>query len=503
MIQEKAFEFFWSEASTVNGLIRDRSQSWSASSIASVGFGLTSICIAADNGWITRAAARDRVATTLRTFWYGPQGSATTGMFGQFGFFYHFLKMDGSGRDWTSELSTIDTALLMAGILDAGAYFDQADPVEAEIRSLADSLYRRANWNLMRNWAPGLQMQWTPEQGFANAFWSGYNEAMIMNILALGSPTHATPSLVWDSWTAPYDMLWQTIYGLTYVTFPPLFGHQYSHCWIDFRSINDAKMKSYGITYFENSRRATLANRLYCMSNPNGYAAYSDSVWGLTACDGPPGRGYLARGAPPGQNDDGTIAPTAAGGSIPFAPTECIAALRTMYRQYCAGTETRLWGPYGFRDAFNIQSNWFDTDYIGIDQGPIVIMIENFFTQSVWNRFMKIPYIQAGLTAAGFTPINTSVGQDPLIPTDVRLDQNYPNPFNPTTTIRFTLPERMPVRLMVTDVIGREVARLVDDTIGAGPHSLSFDGTGLSSGVYFCRLEAPRGILVRSMLLVR
>jgi hypothetical protein len=226
---------------------------------------------------------------------------------------------------------------------------------------------------------------------------------MVLYIMAFGALTNPLPGSQWASWTSGYA--WRTNYGQSYVQFPPLFGHQYSHCWIDFRHITDGYMSGRGINYFENSRRATLAQRSYCIANPGGFMGYSSNNWGLTACDGPgfgPYAGYSARGAPPAENDDGTIAPTAPGGSLPFAAEVCLPALRNMYNQFL----TNIWTVYGFRDAFNLSANWWDTDVLGIDQGPILLMAENYRSQNVWRTFMRNAEIQRGLQSAGFTNLN-------------------------------------------------------------------------------------------------
>jgi len=512
-IQHSAFRFFWQEANPSNGLIKDRSASGAPCSIASVGFGLTAICIGVDHGWVTREAARDRVLTTLRTFWEGPQGIGEAGTIGNFGLFYHFLDMNSATRTWDSELSTIDTGLLLAGIIDARQYFTGSDSVEMRIRSLADSIYHRMNWNLMRNFNPGILMGWKPGTGFAGyGEWVGYNEATIMCILALGSPTYPVDYDAWLTWTHGYSG--ETHYGYSYVNFPPLFGHQYSHCWIDFRNINEPFMANNGLTYFENSRRATLAQRAYSIANPLGHAGYSDSLWGITASDTP--SGYRARGAPPAQNDDGTIAPTAPVSSIPFAPDECFPVAHTMWNNY----RPQLWTQYGFRDAFNLNVNWWDTDIIGIDQGPMIIMIENYRTQRVWNRFMSNPDVQRGLQLAGFTPI-TSVKEEEQ-PSEFVLHQNYPNPFNPTTNIKFHLPAHSAttgqagipnpnfVSLQVFDVLGRQVATLVNEPKLAGTYAVNFDPSklpasrhGLSSGVYYYRLTAGSFAQTRKMIFAK
>ena len=269
-LQHTAFNFFWTEANPANGLVRDRNTGGSVSSIASTGFGLSAIAIGIDHGWITREQGRDRVLTTLATFRNGPQGSAASGTIGFLGLFWHWLDMNTATRTWDSELSTIDTALLFAGIIDVYEYFDTADPQDSLVRAYADSIVRRCNWDIMRNFGTGLYMGYKPGTGF-NGFgrWQGYNEAMIMYILALGSPTFPIPENNWDYWTGTYN--YATHYGQTFITFPPLFGHQYSHCWIDFRNIQDDYTRARDLDYFENSRRATLAQQAYSVANPGGW----------------------------------------------------------------------------------------------------------------------------------------------------------------------------------------------------------------------------------------
>jgi hypothetical protein len=495
LLQHTAFDFFWQEANPGNGLIKDRSTPDSPCSIASVGFGLTAIGIAIDRGWITRAEGRDRTLMTLKTFWEKPQGRGNQGTIGYKGFFYHFLDMNTALRAWNSELSSIDSALLLAGILYAKQYFTAQDSSENKIRALADSIYHRVDWNWMRNFQPNLIGGWFPETGFINWWWRGYNEAMIMDILGLGSPTFPLPASTWQAWTSSYA--WQTHYGFSYVNFPPLFGHQYSHCWIDFRNIQDAYMRGRGITYFENSRRATLAARAYCIANPGRFAGYGENVWGITASDGPDG--YRARGAPPAQDDDGTIAPTAAGGAVPFAPEESIAALRHMHDTY----RNQIWMKYGFRDAFNLTRNWWGPDVIGIDEGPIVVMIENYRTGRVWNKFMQNADIQRGLQRAGFTPVTSVEERLNETPNTFMLHQNFPNPFNPTTTFRFTLPQREHVTLAVFDLNGQKVATLVEERLEPGEHAVSFDARHLPSGIYFYSLSAGPFRQVRKAILMK
>ena len=395
LAQRTAFDYFWYETNLENGLIKDRSGDPSLSSIAAVGFGLSSLTVGIDRGWISRDAGRARALTTLTFLWnspHGPEADAT----GYKGFYYHFLDLHSGRRARDSELSTIDTALLMAGVLHVQQYFDEDNTTEGQIRVLADALYRRVEWPWMQVRSAKICHGWKPETGFLAYDWGGYNEAMILYLLALGSPTFPISPEAWTAWTSSYT--WQTHYGHAFIVFPPLFGHQYSHVWIDFRGIQDTYMRDKGVDYFENSRRATLANRAYAIANPHGWADYGENVWGLTASDIP--SSYSARGAPPAERDDGTITPTAAGGSFAFTPRESLAALRHMYAIY----RTQIWGAYGFKDAFNPSLQWFASDYLGIDQGPIVLMIENSRTGRIWHVFMEHAAIQRGLARAGFVP---------------------------------------------------------------------------------------------------
>jgi hypothetical protein len=402
LLQQTAFDYFWYEANPTNGLVRDRSRPDSFCSIAATGFGLTALGIGIDRGWITRDQGRDRTLATLRTFWEKPKGPNSTGVIGYKGWFYHFLDMNTAARYANSELSSIDTALLLAGVLYARQYFNQDEPREAQIRTLAEAIFNQVDWSWMTTSGQLLSHGWMPGTGFLFYAWTGYCEAMLLYVLGLGANTNPVPPVHWTNWTKTYK--WQTYYGYSFVNFAPLFGHQYSHCWIDFRYLTDAYMRAKGITYFENSRRATLAQRQYAIANPSRFPAYGSNVWGLTACDGPGTGGllgYAARGTPPPLNDDGTIAPTAAGGSLAFTPELSLAALRFMYETY----RSNIWTGYGFRDAFNRRVNWWDPDVLGIDQGPILLMAENYRTKGVWRVFMKNPEIQRGLDRAGFTSL--------------------------------------------------------------------------------------------------
>jgi hypothetical protein len=386
---------------------------------------LTAYTIGAERGWVSRRDAARRAFKTLRFLADAPQGAVPQGMTGHHGLYYHFLDMRTGRRFEKVELSTIDTALLAAGALSCQSYFDGADPDEARVREMADRLYRRIEWDWASPRPPGIAMGWTPEEGFHSMNWRGYDESTILFVLALGSPTHPVSSAAWEEFTRTYR--WGAYRGQVHVNFSPLFGHEYSHVWIDFRGIQDPYMREKGIDYFENSRRATLAQRDYAIANPMGWAGYGPDVWGLTACDGPldgtvpiDGRArefhsYWPRGASlTDVRDDGTIAPTAAAGSIPFAPEIAIPALREMARRW----GEHLLNAHGFLDAFNptltdraapvqygavVQGvGWFDTDQLGIDQGPIVAMIENYRSELIWQTMRRNPYVVAGLKRAGF-----------------------------------------------------------------------------------------------------
>lgn len=499
-IEQTAVDYFWYEANPANGLIKDRSALWSACSIASTGFGLTALCIGVDRGWIARADARDRTLAALTTFWTQPQGTAASGTIGHNGFFYHFLDMSSAVRTWNCELSSGDTGDLIAGVLYAKQYFNGTDSLESRVRALADSITDRVDWAWMMNGESKLAMAWYPERGFDPYRYEGYNEAMVFYIIGLGASVHPMPAGAWSAWTSTYS--WQTHYTYSFVVFPPLFGHQASHSWIDFRNVQDAYMKAKGLTYFENSRRATLAQRAYCIANPLGFPGYGANIWGLTASDEPSGsgyQGYLAHGAPPSSNDNGTLAPTAPASSVPFTPDISIAALHAMYDHY----RSTIMTPYGFCDAFNLKENWWDPDVIGFDLGTTALMIENYRTGSVWARFMQNPVIQQGMQQAGFTAVASADSRSPAVPEQLVLHQNYPNPFNGATHIRFALPAAGHVRMTVVDMLGRVVMTPIDAGLTPGAHIVTIDATALASGVYIYDLQFGGISRARTFILLR
>lgn len=419
-VEKRHFLYFWELAYPDNYQVPDRYPTDEFSSIAATGFGLSAYLIGVERGWITRAQAAERVMRTLETLKNLPQGPAATGNAGYRGWFYHFLNIRDANRFKTVELSSIDTGLLMAGVLSCMTYFDQNNTTEEAIRKTADYLFRRVDFDWFMNEQNRLSMGWFPERdGFLAADWRGYNEAMLLNIMALGSPTHALPAKTWEKWCESYYQA--EFKGQEHINFGPLFGHQYSQCWIDFRGIRDAWNRESGFDYFENTRRATLAQQKYAIDNPLHFKGYGPKVWGLTAGDGPDTDmmhegnriycpGYGARGvAADYWVDDGTIAPTAAISSLPFAPEICLPTLEEMWNRWPVGK-------YGFFDGYNETFTeiarspksqpgypfWVDKDYLGIDQGPIVLMLENYRSGFLWDLMKRNPYIVKGLQRAGF-----------------------------------------------------------------------------------------------------
>jgi hypothetical protein len=412
-IQREAFQYFIHETNLANGLVLDATSGHAPSSIAAVGLGLTAYPIAVERGLIARADAVQRVLTTLRFFWeskQGPEPDAT----GHRGFYYHFLDMQTGARVWHSELSTVDSALLIAGMLVAAEYFGADSPAEREIRDLADRLYARVDWHWAQNGGATVTHGWKPEGGFLPYRWEGYDEALLLYVLGLGSSTRPLSADSYRAWTATYD--WRTVYDTSYLYAGPLFTHQLSHLWIDFRGIQDDYMRARNSDYFENSRRATLVQRHYAIQNPRDFAGYSEWRWGITASEGPGNVtrqvggvrrrffGYRGRGVPDGP-DDGTIAPWGVIASLPFAP-EIVMPTIAHWRRL------RLGGPhrYGFKTTFNptfpaadgSPHGWVSPWHSGLELGPIVVMIENYRSGLVWQLLRRSRYVVAGLRAAGF-----------------------------------------------------------------------------------------------------
>ena len=413
-LQKVTCDYYQHERNPANGLVADKTQQGSPASIAAVGLALSALPGVVERGQIARAEAAARVLTTLRFFWTSRQGPGPDAT-GYKGFYYHFLDMQTGRRAWQCELSTVDTALLLAGMLAAAAYFDRDTKEEHELRTLAGALYRRVDWRWAQNGGATVTHGWTPESGFLPYRWEGYDEALVLYVLGLGSPTHPLPPESYAAWAATY--VWKDVYGYELLYSGPLFTHQLSHIWIDFRGIQDAFMRERGLDYFENSRRATYVQQEYAIRNPLEFEGYGEHCWGITASDGPGWTarciqgserrffGYLARGAPHGP-DDGTIAPWAVVASLPFAPEIVLPTIRYMDEAY-----PKMMSKYGFKCSFNPTftdasgnaGGWISKGYYGFDQGPVVLMIENYRSGFLWRLMRQCPYLATGLRRAGFT----------------------------------------------------------------------------------------------------
>ncbi|MBV8379162.1 MAG: hypothetical protein JO369_00160 [Paucibacter sp.] len=424
-MERRTFDYFW-ETTPANGLAPDRWPSASFCSIAAVGFALTAYLIGVERGFVARAAARDRVLTTLKFFRDAPQGPEPSGRAGYRGFFYHFLDPETGTRYRDCELSTVDTALLIAGMLACQSFFDGDAREETELRDLVDEIQGRVDWAWAMPRAPLISHGWHPESGFIAWDWRAYDESLIVYLVALASPTRAPGRESYDAWAAGLPDAWGSAWGQTFARFPPLFGHQFTQCWLDLCDMPDAFMRSKGIDYFENSRRATLAQRAYAVANPLGWRGYGADCWGVTASDGPADvkrevdsrlrefHSYAGRGIGGRTWDDGTLAPYGAGASIVFTPEESARVLLRLRERY----GEHLYGRYGFYDAFNASFDfkdvkldkgrvvpglgWFDTDHIGIDQGPLLAMLANHRQETVWRATRRNPHLRRALLRAGF-----------------------------------------------------------------------------------------------------
>jgi hypothetical protein len=414
-LRSATFDYFRNEFNPQNGLIADKTQPGAPSSIAAVGLGLSVYTVAVERGLLSRAAAVERTLTLLsfsRSRHQGREPDAT----GYKWFYYHFLDMQAGRRAWQSELSTVDTAILIAGVLTVANYFTGKSEEEGEIRELSGVLYRRVDWKWALNGGNTISHGWKPESGFLPFRWhTAYSEALILYVLALGSPTFPIDPKGYAEWVSTFE--WKKIYDIEYLYAGPLFIHQMSHLWLDFRGIHDDFNRKVGIDYFENSRRATYVHRQYGIENPQGFSHYHKYGWGFTASDGPGPAvlvvdgvrrvfyDYIARGAPYGP-DDGTISPWAVVASLPFAPEIVVDTIRHAIERL------RLKGlsPYGFDASFNSTypettrniHGWVSPWIFGLNQGPIIMMIENFQSELIWKTIRKCPYVVEGLRRAGF-----------------------------------------------------------------------------------------------------
>ena len=411
-LQKDGFKYFIERVNPANGLIADSTWDNGVCSIAASGFALACYPVGVERGWISRQDAVERALVMLRYFQSSPQGPEpdTTG---HQGFYYHFLDLQTGQRSWKSELSTIDTTLLIYGILTAAQYFGRDVPGERQLRGLADELYRRVNWNWAQDEELTIRHGWLPESGFLGYRWQGYDEALLLYLLGLGSPDHSLPRESYQAYTSTYR--WQELYGYEVLHAAPLFVHQFPQVWIDFRGLQDEPMRARRLDYFENSRRATYVHQQHAIQNPHGLEGYGEHVWGITASEGPiqgtepvemDGRtfyGYLARGVP--GPDDGTLSPWTAITALPFAPEIALPTIQHFHKMY-----PQLSGPYGmacslnptFRENPKQETGWFSNHYYGINEGPVVMMIENYRSGLIWRLLSSNKYSQEGLKQAGF-----------------------------------------------------------------------------------------------------
>jgi hypothetical protein len=413
-LQRAAFDYFVQNGNAANGLVADTSRPGSNASIAVVGFALSAYPVGVERGWMTRAEALQRCLAVLR-FLRDSDQRGTPESTGYQGFYFHFLEMAGGRRAWRCEVSLIDTALLLAGMLTAAAYFTAANADETELRALADTLYRRADWGWAQPQGAAVVHGWKPGSGFLNYGWEGYNEALLLYTLGLGSPTHPLTEASFPAWTGTYQ--WENLYGIDFLYAGPLFIHQFSQAWIDFRGIRDRFMREKDCDYFENSRRATYVQREYTLRNPRSFTGYGEDAWGLSASDGPStprqriaGRrqsfyGYAARGVPWGP-DDGTLSGPSVLSSLAFAPELVLPAVRRLLARGAVPAD-RSARASGYNDtvkaaAPGATAGWVSEGTFGLDQGMVVLMVENFRTGLVWRLLRGSDVVRTGLHRAGF-----------------------------------------------------------------------------------------------------
>jgi len=513
MVQRSTFRYFWDWGDPTSGIARERwqpNEGDKTNTIGGGGFGVMAILVGIERGFINREQGADRMLKIVDFLankidnWHGvfPHWfNGTTGKVVNFGI------QDGA--------DIVETSFMMQGLLTALQYFDQQDSTEGQIRNLITQLWQNVDWNFFRNnSSSGLYWNWSPTMGFnfSDTFiFHGWNETQIAYILAVASPTHAVtlPALSFyrSGWgnNGQITQL-RNLYGhILYVGSNyggPLFFTHYSFLGLDPRNKKDQYTN-----YFTHNRNQTLVNRQYCISNPKSYNGYAENNWGLTASYSIPGVDYTAHDP---NNDNGTISPTAALSAMPYTPNESIAALKYFYRTHGSS----LWGDFGFRDAFNLTysrkgvlGSWFSDGYLAIDQGPIIVMIENYRSQLLWNKFMANPEIQSALTAVGFVSDSTT---DVIDVNDLnysfKLDGNYPNPFNPFTTIRFKLPQDQKVSIKIYNVLGEKVRELFSGEMRKGENEILWNGENdngfaVPSGVYIYRIESDGNVLSSKMIL--
>ncbi|HSW54761.1 MAG TPA: glucoamylase family protein [Ignavibacteriaceae bacterium] len=501
MVQRTTFRYFWDYAHPVSGLIRERLGSGETVTIGGSGFGVMALLVGIEREYISREQGIERMLKILN--FLNTQANRFHGAFphwmnGTTGAVIPFSQYDDGG-------DLVETSFMIQGLLTARQYFDQSTSEEDEIRNIITQIWETVEWDWYRRspFSDFLYWHWSPNYGWQMNFkLVGYNEAMITYLLAIASPTNSVPAnLYYDGWASSTGYyINQTYYGYKLWVGDsyggPLFFAHYSFLGFDPRYIKDDYCN-----YFLNNRHHTLINREYCIANPQGHTGYGPDTWGLTACDNP--WGYSAH--EPYVNDNGTIAPTAALSSMPYTPVESISALKNFYRTFYGN----LWGEYGFKDAFNLNVNWFANSYISIDQGPIIVMIENHRSNLLWNNFMANPEIPAMLDSIGFIPDSTvGVNDEEIELNDFKIIGNYPNPFNPSTTIIFTLPKAEKVVINIYNILGEEIIKLADREFISGKNEVTWNGIDQNgsvaeSGIYFYTIKYQDRIQTGKMVLTK
>lgn len=500
MVQRTTFRYFWDYAHPISGLARERLNSGNTVTIGGSGFGVMALLVGIERNYISRAAGIERMLTILN--FLTNQTTRYHGVFshwldGSTGATIPFSQYDNGG-------DLVETAFLIQGLLAARSYFDGSDSAEVQIRNLITNIWEAVEWDWYRRFPASnfLYWHWSPNYNWQmNMIIQGPNEAQIIYMLAIASPTHSVPaSLYHNGWASSSNYInGNTYYGYKiYVGWAyggPLFFTHYSFLGFDPRAKKDAYAN-----YFVNNRNITLIHKAYCTANPRGFQGYGPNCWGLTASDDP--TGYRVHEP---NNDNGTITPTAALSSTPYTPNESIEVIKHLYRTY----GNQLWGEYGFKDAFNVSQNWFASSYLAIDQGPIIVMIENYRSRLLWNMFMANSEIQPMLNAIGFVPdSSTKVHSADKFEYSFKLDGNYPNPFNPSTVIRFEIPERQHVRMNIFNMLGERIKEVFQGELPKGINEITWFaddefGKTVTSGVYLYQIESKDKYLIGKMILQR
>ncbi len=495
MVQQYTFRYFWDFAHPASGLSRERNTSGDVVTMGGTGFGLMAILVGVERGFITRQQGMERIHQMAAFLENADRfhGAFPHWMNGVTGQVHPFSTQDNGG-------DIVETAFLFEGLLTAREYFNLDTPEEAALRDKITQLWEAVEWNWYRNQNQDvIYWHWSPNYNFAiNLPVRGWNETMMVYLLAIASPTHGVPaSLYHTGWAGGNYTSGLSYYGIQLPVGTalggPLFFTHYSFMGFDPRYKRDQYAN-----YFTQGRNQSLINQAYCISNPQGHEGYGELAWGLTASDDPL-VGYLAH-EPRFGRDNGTVAPTGALSSMPYTPAQSIATLKYFYREL----GQRLWGPMGFYDAFHLGLDWYADSYLAIDQGPIICMIENYRTQLLWNHFMANPEIQGALDAIGFVPDSTMTAAEALpSPPEIGL-KAYPNPAQEVLTVELSLSAGATLNALLTDTKGNEIQRPAKGRrLGAGEHSILIDTRHLPNGAYFLKVYTERTALTRRIMILK